>query len=99
MLSVKSVSSGFSDLKESYYFLERLFIKRFHRSKPIDQEIFNILLSKGDMVRDEIVEKTSYPRTTIYDALGRLIKNNLVSSYPLKVIGKRGRPPVWFAIS
>ena len=59
------------------------------------------LLSEGAMTRSEMVKKLGIPRTTIYDALKRLIVRGLVLKYPLRNAldegrSVRGRPRVLF---
>jgi len=75
--------------------------------KDIDESTFENVndfvvvteLSKnGSMTRSELVQVTNIPRTTIYDALDRLILDGYVRKYSKKS-GGRGRPKVYFDLA
>jgi predicted ArsR family transcriptional regulator len=56
-------------------------------------------LKKGPKTRHELKNTLNTPRTTIYDVLKVLIKEEKVEKYPVfKTEQGRGRPPVVFAI-
>jgi len=57
------------------------------------------LLSSGALTRDQMVKMLDIPRTTVYDALKRLIQRGKVLKYPSeKVDHGKGRPLVMFAL-
>lgn len=71
------------------------------RSKPISpiEEKLLSVLSRGALTRDQLVQKLSIPRTTIYDGLKLLIGKNEVMKYPLYDSARsRGRPVVMFSL-
>lgn len=55
------------------------------------------MMSKRPMTRPYMVEELGIPRTTIYDALKRLMERGEVKRYPEFPNG-RGRPKVLFAL-
>jgi predicted ArsR family transcriptional regulator len=63
----------------------------------LGKKIYDCLEEKGPMPRSEFVKILQVPRTTIYDVLKKLIDQNVVCKQPL-VIGKRGRPKVFFSL-
>ena len=62
-----------------------------------DETILTILKSKGDMTRNDLVDITGIPRSTLYDALLRLILKGKVSKYSERINGP-GRPKVFFKL-
>jgi predicted ArsR family transcriptional regulator len=57
------------------------------------------LLGRGPMTRGDMVKSTNIPRTTIYDALKKLMIRNVVKKYPLYVSERqRGRPKIMFEL-
>lgn len=57
------------------------------------------LLQKGALTRDQMVKKLGIPRTTIFDALKRLIVKERVKKYPLYCDERvRGRPKILFSL-
>lgn len=63
----------------------------------LKQDLLSILEEKPH-TRAQLVEKTSRPRTTIYDNLRRLIKEGLVVKYS-EITDTRGRPRVFFRLT
>ena len=63
-------------------------------TNPTDRLVFDILTKHGRKIRGELVSETGIARSTLYDALNRLILKKLVfkSSKPQGP----GRPKVYF---
>ncbi|MHA1203345.1 MAG: winged helix-turn-helix transcriptional regulator [Candidatus Heimdallarchaeum aukensis] len=78
----------------------RLYVysENYRKKISIDDLILNILSEKGPLTRDELVELTHIPRTTLYDNLARLIDEGYVKkeSVPRKT---RGRPKILFKLA
>jgi len=65
---------------------------------PIEEALL-VLLKEGPQTRDQLVKKTTLPRTTLYDGLRKLIIRNEVKKYPVYATDRsRGRPQVLFSI-
>ena len=62
-----------------------------------DRLLYDLLADEGSMTRNEMVEETGIARSTIYDALLRMIIKKLVRKFSNKPTGP-GRPKVYFAI-
>jgi len=62
-----------------------------------DLTVLNALLADQPATRMDLCKKTGLPRTTIYDALTRLILKKVVMKYstPSK---SRGRPKVFYRV-
>jgi len=58
--------------------------------------LFNILRKNGALTRDQLVEISSIPRTTIFDNLKSLIAKDLVEKYERKISVGPGRALVFF---
>jgi predicted transcriptional regulator len=66
---------------------------------PSDLQYFLIgILKAGQKSRDELVELTNKPRTTLYDNLSRLITEGYVKKCS-KSNGLRGRPVIYFKLA
>ena len=66
---------------------------------PIEEKLIAVLKDGGPLTRDQIVQKLSSHRTTVYDGLNKLIKRNEVKKYPFyQAERSRGRPQVLFCI-
>ncbi|MEM2109006.1 MAG: helix-turn-helix domain-containing protein [Candidatus Odinarchaeota archaeon] len=59
--------------------------------------ILDLLGKHGPLTRDDMVEFTGIPRTTLYDSLDKLILSGKVEKYVLKV-NKKGRPTVYYEL-
>ncbi len=59
--------------------------------------IIDLLMKHGPLTRNDMVEYTGMPRTTLYDALDKLILSGKVEKYVLK-INKKGRPTVYYEL-
>lgn len=78
--------------------IERYVIINQIEYSPLEMKLLD-LLEDGPMVRDEMVKRLGIPRTTIYDALKRLIKKKHVRKYNLCFDNMpRGRPKVLFTL-
>ena len=69
------------------------------KQNPTDKRILNILKGQGPQTRTQLVQKTSIPRSTLYDALMRLIIKNEVSHFSERPNGRPGRPKVFFRVT
>lgn len=77
---------------------EELEKKRDHQFAMVDEQI-TVVLKDKPLTRDQLVEKTGAPRTTVYDGLKRLIMRNEAKKYPFyETERNRGRPRVLFAL-
>ncbi|WEU40958.1 MAG: hypothetical protein OdinLCB4_003360 [Candidatus Odinarchaeum yellowstonii] len=59
--------------------------------------IIELLEKHGPLTRNDMVEYTGLPRTTLYDALDKLILSGKIEKYVLK-INKKGRPTVYYEL-
>lgn len=66
-----------------------------YNANKTDETILHILKSTGDMTRNDLVEATGIPRSTLYDALLRLMLKGKVTKYSERINGP-GRPKVFF---
>jgi len=67
-------------------------------SSPVVNEVLS-LLKTGPSTRDDMVKRSGIPRTTLYEAIRRLILANIVKKYPaFKTEQVRGRPQVLFEL-
>lgn len=57
-----------------------------------------IALRKGPMTRGDLVKETGFPRTTIFDAIKKLILAGDVRKYTNLTSNRRGRPHVLYEI-
>ncbi len=64
---------------------------------PTDQKIYHILAEKGPMTRPDLAEKTGLPRSTLFDALTRLLIKGLIERFP-EDRQTRGRPRVFYKV-
>ena len=71
-------------------------LQRF--KNPTDSLIFDLLLTEGPMTRGELVEATDIARSTIYDALLRMMIKKKVSKFKERIAGKPGSPKVYFKV-
>ncbi|MFX0087193.1 MAG: helix-turn-helix domain-containing protein [Candidatus Hodarchaeota archaeon] len=62
-----------------------------------DITVLNALVENQPATRMDLCEKTGLPRTTIYDALTRLILKRIVVKYS-KSSKTRGRPKVFYRV-
>ena len=62
-----------------------------------DIKTYAVLYEKGRMTRAKLMKETGIARTTLYDALVRLIHKKLVYMYS-EAVGDVGRPKVYFAL-
>lgn len=69
------------------------------RVTPLQKNIISVLKDSGPITRNKLVEKLDRARTTIYDNLAKLMKNNRVRSFPSHDGKKRGRPLVLFELT
>jgi len=58
--------------------------------------LFNILRKNGPLTRDQLVDLSKIPRTTIYDNLEKLISKDIVEKYERKISVGPGRALVFF---
>jgi predicted ArsR family transcriptional regulator len=71
----------------------------FKPLSPLEKQLV-LILEEGPMTRDQMVEKTGIPRTTIYDGLKKLMMRNDVKKYPLYLSERRrGRPKIMFQLA
>lgn len=59
-----------------------------------DLVLYNILLEKGSLTRDKLVDITKRSRTTIYDSLSRLELKGLITKRSLDRNRRKGRGSV-----
>jgi len=72
---------------------------KLKQHSPLELELLDIL-KNGALIRDKLVEILGIPRTTVYDALKRLIMRDEVQKYPeILEDMSRGRPRVLFALA
>jgi predicted transcriptional regulator len=62
---------------------------------PKDQQIYQLLKDCGPQCREGLIKKTGLPSSTIYDALKRLMAQQLVQRFAEKTQAP-GRPRVYF---
>ena len=69
------------------------------RLSPMEVKVMEKLVDGGPLTRDQLVQKLKgVPRTTIYDALKKLIMRHSATKYPFYETGQsRGRPKVLFS--
>ena len=65
----------------------------------LEEEIFDLLTDFGELTRTELSEKLKRPRTTVYDALNKLMFRGVVEKKPVHKPGKIGRPYVVFYLA
>ena len=63
----------------------------------LDDYLIDLLQFNGELSPSQMVEITKIPRSTLYDALARLIKNGKIVKLP-KHKKKRGRPTVVYSL-
>lgn len=64
---------------------------------PLQYNLIKILKNNGPLTRKELVNQLNTPRTTIYDNLVKLQKENVVKKFS-RNNGKRGRPKIYWKI-
>jgi len=64
----------------------------------LDELLLDLLSAHNGLTRRELVHQTCIPRTTIYDVLKKLMKEDKVSVEHLR-IGRRGRPWTIFKVN
>lgn len=64
-------------------------------SNPTDKQVLEILLREGPLTRSQLVKKTGVARSTLYDALVRLILQGHVTKFSERPTSP-GRPKVFF---
>jgi len=64
---------------------------------PLQYNLIKILKNNGPLTRKELVNQLNTPRTTIYDNLVKLQKENVVKKFS-RNNGKRGRPKIYWEI-
>lgn len=64
---------------------------------PIQFKLVKTLTKNGKMTRKELVKELGRPRTTIYDNLVVLQKQEVVEKFSCNN-GKRGRPKVYWGL-
>ena len=62
-----------------------------------DRLLYDLLAKKSPMTRNELVQATGIARSTIYDALLRMILKKLVRTFSNKPTSP-GRPKVYFEV-
>lgn len=67
------------------------------RYKDLKEFLINLLNKHGPLSRNQMVDLTGIPRTTLFDALDKLILEERVEKYKLK-LNKKGRPVVYYEI-
>ena len=73
-------------------------IKNIIKSENVnDIKTYAVLLEKGRMTRTKLMKETGIARSTLYDALVRLMNKKLVYLYS-EAAGYLGRPKVYFAL-
>ena len=65
---------------------------------PVDGIVYGVLQKYGPATRAMIVELTGLPRTTLYDALIRLMLKGYVRKFT-EERNRRGRPKVFYQLS
>lgn len=68
------------------------------RKIPLPDRLVKVLSKHGALTRDELVKSLKVPRTTIYDNLVKLIKQNKVAVEQEEANGI-GRPRVYFKLT
>ena len=64
-------------------------------TNPTDDRIYRLLIEKGPMTRSTLMQATSIARSTIYDALLRMIIKGYIRKFSNEPTGP-GRPKVYF---
>jgi predicted transcriptional regulator len=64
---------------------------------PTDHKIYSMLKEKGPMTRPDLVERTGLPRSTLFDALTRLMIRGLIVRFS-EERQTRGRPKVYYEV-
>jgi hypothetical protein len=78
---------------------EELEAIRLKSISPVEEQLVSMLKDGGPLTRDQLVQKTGVPRSTLYDGLKRLILRDEVKKYTFYETGRsRGRPQVLFAL-
>lgn len=62
---------------------------------PTDHRIYRLLKDQGPMTRPDLVERTGLPRSTLFDALTRLMIRGLIVRFS-EERQSRGRPKVYY---
>ncbi len=65
---------------------------------PIQNFLIKTLKNNGPLTRRELVSKLNIPRTTVYDNLIKLQKENIVKKFS-RNNGKKGRPKIYWEIN
>ncbi len=65
---------------------------------PLQYNLIKTLKNNGPLTRRELVNKLNTPRTTIYDNLVKLLKENVIKKFS-RNNGKRGRPKIYWEIN
>jgi predicted transcriptional regulator len=76
---------------------QKVFLYNDMITNKTDVQVVEALLKIQPATRMDLCEKTGIPRTTIYDALTRLMLKRVVSKYSTPSKGK-GRPKVYYRI-
>nr|MDO8086984.1 helix-turn-helix domain-containing protein [Candidatus Sigynarchaeum springense] len=66
---------------------------------PLEAQLLCILKDSGPLTRPQIAKRVQVPRTTIFDALRKLIERGEATKFPFHPAGlrRRGRPQVLFS--
>jgi len=67
-------------------------------SKILQIRLILLLEEKGPLRRKDLVQELNRPRSTIYDNLNQLHKEDKVESFRKKTNGKRGAPYTFWRI-
>ena len=62
-----------------------------------DKRVYSLLSHKGPMTRNQLVNETGIPRSTLYDSLNRLKLMGLIEQFSKRVTGP-GRPKIYFQV-
>jgi predicted ArsR family transcriptional regulator len=73
------------------------FLDRNEIVSPLQYNLIKTLKNNGPLTRRELVNQLNTPRTTIYDNLVKLQKENIVKKFS-RNNGKRGRPKIFWEI-
>ncbi|MFQ5977965.1 MAG: helix-turn-helix domain-containing protein [Candidatus Heimdallarchaeota archaeon] len=64
---------------------------------PTDHKVYRLLKEQGPMTRPDLVDRTGLPRSTLYDALTRLMIRGLIVRFS-EERQTRGRPRVYYEV-